>query len=462
MNSATEKVTKPVSEHILGKFIDSQNIVIKATRLALLLLLSFVSLVRLLNAISYLSGNQVYKKDFLQLYVLSRAVSERINPYMDMPALVSRYVGISSSLFPHATPYPPSVGIIFLPLSLFSYETAVVFWFVFEIACLIGSICLLLLPASNHFSINKIAVITIIVLLYWPIRDELQLANVNMVLLLILSGMRFAYYKEHKVVTGILFGLSLLIKQIFWPVIFIFILFREWKIIISTILTTIIGYLISGLVVGFDKLWMNIFKVIPAITNYYSRTPWNISLLSLSTRIFKGLGMSADQPVQMSFLSAPPLINFPAGVFPFWFALELIILLVFYYFLRSIRNFDSLLGVSICISILLSPLVWAYYLVFLLIPIIYILTTLWKEKFPRWKTNVVILLVGFQLISLQKWIDVGIHAAGRSMGFVYEPGANIVPFWSGLFGLIVVIGIFFIIFFLAYLDKNSQKINHSE
>jgi hypothetical protein len=158
----------------------------------------------------------------------------------------------------------------------------------------------------------------------------------------------------------------------------------------------------------------------------------------------------------MSFLSAPPLFNYPALVLPFWLALVVLVFVTAYFVLRTIKDMDALLGIAICISILVSPISWGYYLTFLLVPATYIITMLWKEKFPFWKTNVAILIAGFQLITLTKWIDLGIRVAGSPEGLVYEPGANFIPFWPGLFGLMVNIGIISIIFFLAYFGRKPK------
>jgi hypothetical protein len=159
----------------------------------------------------------------------------------------------------------------------------------------------------------------------------------------------------------------------------------------------------------------------------------------------------------MSFLSAPPLFNYPAGILPLWLALVVLIFVTAYFVLRNTKDTDVLLGIAICISILVSPVSWAYYLIFLLIPATYLITRLWKEKFPFWKTNVALLIAGFQLITLTKWIDLGIRVAGRPEGFVYEPGANVIPFWPGLSGLMIDIGIISIIFFLAYFGRHTNK-----
>jgi hypothetical protein len=457
MISLKNKALSTTPEHIIGQFIFSNNFILRIFRIVIMALLTFVSFFWMLLSTLSLTGDSIYKKDFLQVYVLSRAIAEGTNPYLDMPILVSRYVGIISTIFPHPTPYPPSVGIIFLPLSLFSYETAAVIWFIFELVCLLGSLILLFLPVVCHHPFSRIAVLVILALLYWPIHDELQLANINLVLLLILSGMWFSFFKKRQVVTGFLFGISLLIKQIFWPITLIFILGKQWRILIIALITSITGYIVSGLVVGFDKLSMNIFNVIPEITLYYSITPWNISLLSLSTRIFHGLGASADKPVQMSFLSAPPLINNPAVILPFWFALVLLIFVTAYFVLRKIKDMDVLLGIAICISIIVSPMSWGYYLVYLLIPAACIITRLWKEKFPFWKTNIAILVAGFQLITLTKWVDLGIRMAGKPEGLIYAPGANAIPFWPSLSGLMVDIGIVSIIIFLVYLGTHPNK-----
>jgi hypothetical protein len=76
---------------------------------------------------SYLRGRE-FARDFLQDYLIGKALLVGSEPYLTVERLVQEHLPAASRggglLFPHPTPHPPSCAVLFAPLARLDYSTA--------------------------------------------------------------------------------------------------------------------------------------------------------------------------------------------------------------------------------------------------------------------------------------------------------------------------------------------------
>ena len=115
----------------------------------------------------------VFMKDFIQEYLLARAMLAGVPPYLPLPDLAERFLGpLPNPIFPHPTPHPPPVGLMALPLGVLGYQQAAIAWYVFEVICVTAAVYLLLdwLGAATRV---RVAIVTLALFAWNPFWEEL-------------------------------------------------------------------------------------------------------------------------------------------------------------------------------------------------------------------------------------------------------------------------------------------------
>ena len=150
MSGQESKAVPSSSYRAIKHILSSRQPVMLLLKYLLLLVLVVLSLFNVFIGAQALAPPNVYRKDFVQEYVLARAIRAGVNPYLPVDELAEIFVAPASGLVPtYPTPHPPPVAVFSLPLSLLAYEQAAVLWFVLEIACLLLAVYLLLRPSTT-------------------------------------------------------------------------------------------------------------------------------------------------------------------------------------------------------------------------------------------------------------------------------------------------------------------------
>ena len=145
MNSKETEKDLYSSPNPIRQILYSRKPLIVLLKYTLLFTVAIIGFFNLCAAVSSLIPPSVYKKDFIQEYLLVRAVSNGLDPYLPLPELSQRFIGsLPNLVFQHPTPHPPPVILLCLPLAMLSYEQAAVAWFLFEIICIVLSTYLIL------------------------------------------------------------------------------------------------------------------------------------------------------------------------------------------------------------------------------------------------------------------------------------------------------------------------------
>ena len=103
-------------------------------------------------AMQSLRPQYVYGKDFIQEYLLARAIRAGMNPYLPQRELAEAFgLELTDPTFPHPTPHPPGLALLSWPLAWFDYSLAAAAWMALELCCLVLGVGLLIEGRGHHF-----------------------------------------------------------------------------------------------------------------------------------------------------------------------------------------------------------------------------------------------------------------------------------------------------------------------
>lgn len=338
----------------------------------------FAGLVSLVEAGRSLLPPGLDHKDFVQEYLLARAIADGVDPYLPISTLASRYLGyVPSTVFPHPSPHPIPAGLLAIPIAWLPFPTAAAVWFAIELACLFGCAAVLLPKVGKWPRGVAVGVLGLAIASWHPFRDELVWGQVMIPMLLLLLLARRAIRRDRSLAGGLFLGLAFLLKPMLWPLALWLLLRRQMRTLVGFGLTSVFGYAVSGMIVGFNGLAKYFTSVVPAVTKLYQSSSWNISLWTIPARLFAGTGS-----IDVSSLTAPPLAVRPdltSWLPPMLLTVALGASLLL---THHTQDFDASLGIMLCACILMSPVSWIHYSVLLVMPIATLSKSLLRRALP--------------------------------------------------------------------------------
>ena len=414
--------------------------------ICLLLLFAVSGFLRLWLSMQSLETPNIYRKDFLQEYLLARAAVEGKDPYLPVPSLARAFVGeIDVPLFPHPTPHPPPAGLLAWPLAFVGYETAAAVWLIFELFCLIAGVCILLRGITEKTpSAGVVIVVTSAAIATSPIWTDLILGQLMIPLLLLLSGSWLSLKQGNDRRAGALLGLSLALKLMGLPILLFLAFRRRWGAVLPAVVTVAVANLFCVPLMGLSPVLKYYFKVSGMMFPLYRAAASNISLWTIGWRFFDGTG----SPV-IVLLQAPPLIHAPATAALVLVALPVVVLAVVLIAALRTRDQSSAFGMLICLSILIHPIAWNHYLVLMAIPVLVAARRLWERGFPS-PQCILLLCLGLILGLPPEQIN---QAQLHFTQHLLPDGEGFVTFAGSLLGLSYTIAVLAMVWFLKRLDS---------
>jgi hypothetical protein len=330
----------------------------------------------------------VYQKDFMQEYLLARAVLAGADPYLPMPELGGRFLEpLPVELMSNPTPHPPPVALLSLPFGLLPYIPAAAAWYLFEVVCIGLAVTLLLYWLFGRPKRIHILGSVLFVFLWSPFKDELAVGQLMSLLLLLLVGAWLAMRVGQDLRGGMLLGLVLALKLFAWPILIYLFLSRRWRAAAAAIVTVLAANIGAGFLMGFDRVLSYYLQVGPQVEPLYRSHERNFSAWSLGFRIFEGTSSPA-----IAGIEAPPLLDAPV-LAPLASAIAVGLLVVLALFLAlRIRHFDSSFGVLVCASLLVNPVAWSHYLILATLPLTIVVSRLSLLNLKRWESLALILI----------------------------------------------------------------------
>jgi hypothetical protein len=357
----------------------SANIKLSPGFKRLLLIIAFLNgLIGVKRIGESFSPPEIYRKDFIQEYLMAKAMLNGVNPYLPVTELAAIWLDYAEyRQFTHPTPHAPALGLLALPLGLLDYGSAAVIWLVFEMACLLASLVLLLRWWGEPFNAATAAVLFGIAL-GWPvIMEGLWYGQVNLCMLLLLMKAWLSFREGKGALGGALLGVSIALKPMTWPIAVFLVLRRNWKGSIAAGAALGGANLIAVAALGLDCVRDYYLKVGPLVARIYQTYDFNYSAFTLGKRLFEGTGFH---------YSVPPLLH-SAGLATFCtYAAPAMLLIAGLMLALRATSFDASFAVSICVSLLISPVAWPHYLILASIPMVLIARNLHQKNFPRGMT----------------------------------------------------------------------------
>jgi hypothetical protein len=350
-----------------------------------------------------------FRRDFLQDYLMGRAVAEGVNPYLTIAELGRRFLEVSPAvILDHPSPHPPPSALLFLPLSLLDYQAAGFVWLLVGIISLAVAIGLIGRALDVRFSLPVLLAITVASLVWYPIYSDLLEGQVTIILLMLLAGFWLAWRRERAALAGLLLGLAIALKPVLWPVVVWLALRRDWRAMGAMVTTVLVCYAAATAVIGLGGVRAYFTDAAPLVQRGFCAHVANQSLASIGWRVFEGTG-----PIKWSGVASPPLVRcvWLAPVTAFLLPLLAVALAC-----RAVWNrhdAEESLGLFLCVSILVSPVSWEYYRVLALIPSAQVILWLRRNGWPQREIAMALAVGGVLLISAPRWLWLALWLAGK-------------------------------------------------
>jgi hypothetical protein len=445
MNREEFETTLSSSSHPIKRILSSRQPGMVLLKYLLLLLLAIMGLLRFGFSVKSLVPPLIYKKEFAQDYLLTKAVLEGVDPYVSQQELAELFIGLPSDLVGwHTTPHPPPVAIFSLPLGLLTYEQAAVLWFLFETACILAAIYLLLRQLGKQPTLAFTVLITLFALSWRQFMVELVLGQLTSLLLVLLIGVWQALRSHKETLGGVLLGCMIALKLMAWPILFFLALRKRWRAVGAAGMVVATTNIAAALLMGFDKAINYYWKIGPAVASLFRAYYWNFSAWSIGWRLFEGHGSSIPgSGVAPAVITAPALAQFLSYILP------VTLLTVGLVLSTKARGSDASFGILVCISILINPVAWSYYLLLALVPIAIVGRYLVALNFPKKETYIALGLGALLVFSSEDIPYVATLLAGQ------DPEAiSSMPLIPGLLSLFVpLVGTLGLLWLVWHLDR---------
>lgn len=429
------------SHNSIKSILVSRKPCMVALKRLLVIATGIVGLLSLAFSLQSLLPQNIFRKDFIQEYLLAKAVLNGIDPYTPLPALAERLIGPLPNLtFQHPTPHPPPVILLSLPLGWLTYQHAAIVWFAFELACILVSAYLLLQWSGIRPNLMIVLTCFLLLLAWSPVREELVVGQLMTLNLALLIGSWQMLRTDKEIRGGILLGSAIAFKLIAWPLAILLILRKRWRAIGAVGAVLVSANCLTAFFVGSQSIADYYLKVGPLVSMLYHSYIRNFSLWTIGWRVFDGTG----SPV-LTGVNAPPLVNAPNLACYSSLILPVILFAVGVFLAMRASTFNASFGIMTCVSLLVSPVTWSHYLILALIPVAIVLRRLFALDLPKKETNLAILL-GLLLYIPQMYLNnVMLMFADQSMTGTGSPTVHFAVTIISLIPAAAVLGLMYLL-----------------
>jgi hypothetical protein len=260
-----------------------------------------------------------------------------------------------------------------------SLEAAQRIWYAVNLMVLICA-AWILFHSIGQLTIRHFILILLIIFLLPPFYNTLLLGQVNLILLLLITGAIWASRKPSPapVLAGIFIGIAASIKLFPIALGFIFLSYRRISALFLTVISGVsMTVLLSLILTGWENTRMYLFNKLPDLLMNMTNYPSNQSVRAVMARLFSENVfsfpvISADHGITVR---VKPILNAPAFGWVLGSAGALVVLMVTILMIvkrsRDHPERSSLLWDFALLTtalLLASPLIWDHYYVLLLIP----------------------------------------------------------------------------------------------
>jgi hypothetical protein len=372
--------------------------------------------------------------DFFQEYASARNWLEGLPIYTDHRQTAPRYLHVSlDSKRAHvfANGHPPTSVLCALPFAKFDFADSFLAWNLVSISALAGSLWIVQRQLRIPFSYWSIAPLLSLLLLCYPLWEQIRLGQLTLVLLLLLTGSWAAERSGRPWLAGVLLGAAATIKLSPAFLFLYYALRGRWYVVIAGVVTIASLTGLTAIVLGLDAYRSYFLTVLPEIQRF--RVGWNNdSLWGFWSRLFD----PAPEHARDRSLT-DPIFYSPGLAVALSLAASAAVVGVLTWAVRRDRQGrknDLTFALAVTAMLLVSPICWEHYLLLLLVP----LAVVWEElpagRFARALFLVIVTAVwlGYPLV----WTAFDLN--GRTATPIDSLGVLSYQFYS-LLGLVALI-----------------------
>jgi hypothetical protein len=371
--------------------------------------------------------------DFFQEWSSARSYADGFPIYGGLTDAAKRYVGGDvdpSRRLISFNAHPPTSVLLGLPLARLDFDTAFLAWNLASLPMLALSLRLVARGLKIPLDAWSVFPATVLILLCDPLYEQILQGQLNLVLLVLLSGAWAAERSGRPRLAGALLGAATAIK--IFPVFLLayFALRRQWQVVASGIVSLGVHTGLTVAVFGLETYRSYSRLVLPEI--YWFRVCWgNNSAAGFWYRLFDPAPWK-----ERTFSLSEPLWPSPALASAGHWGSVLVLVVISALSVRRSRSRgddDRAFGLAITTMLLVTPICWDHYLVLLLIP----LAVCWRDIKRAAPVGWV-----FGLVTLAIWSDPALVwrlAAGGDR--VAGPGQNLTVLSYKFYALLVLFGL---------------------
>jgi hypothetical protein len=382
-----------MGKHVFGIYLLNLNNDQRKIFIFLVLLtpLFILSAFMFATSVDHLNG------DFFTFWLAGRMNWTNQNPYLSNLWISGHHQYGASWIANDIFPYPLPLAILLAPFGLFTLNQAYVIWVILSEIFIVVSVCLFLSafienPQKIHFIFPFIAAAFI----FRPTIVTISNGQLGAFLLIFLS-LTIIFWINQKYWQGAIILTFLIIKPtIGVPIIFLVLVWLFFKKNYKTI-KIIIGSGFVWIIIGLlrDSQW---------ITKFLSNG---------SKKFFDNMGLYPNiWGISSRFCRQESLCTFGIGSL-----LVIILLLITFYVLQSKKTISAFHAISIIIpvSLLITPYIWAYDQILLIVPLMFASIMLYHYGFPY--ILVALFPISFSILSLS-FLFLAIHLNHDNWSFL--------------------------------------------
>jgi hypothetical protein len=325
----------------------------------------------------YPSGSPLFVPDFFQEWASARNRFNALPIYTSQGITLEKYLGLGHNpndrFFIEFNAHPPTAVLLGMPFAGLRFADAFALWNVFSLVFLAAAAALIVRQLALPFALWDVLPAITLLLLCYPFWHQMVHGQLNLLLLLLLSGAWTADRNGHPHWAGTLVALATAIK-LFPGFIFVyFLLRREWAAVRTGLLALAGITALTALVLGPDAYRGYFLEVLPRTAQW--RSEWsNLSLSGVWCKLFESSNFGGPMEIQPSLQS--PLLAL-LGMSITLLAVTAILALRARQ-LRLAEDRDLLYALTMIGMLLVSPITWDHYLLLLILPT----AVLW-QRLPR-------------------------------------------------------------------------------
>jgi hypothetical protein len=225
--------------------------------------------------------------DFAQEWTSARNYAIGQPVYLDFGRSLAIHFGPASAAHFQYNAHPPASVLLALPFALLPYRPAFLTWSVLSAACLVASLLMVLRNRRGQpIDLPLLAAITLVMTSSVLVQQTIQ-GQLNLVLLVLITGAWLADRKDASAISGVLIGIAAAIKLFPAFLVLYYLAQRKWRAVWGVAVAFLAVNGLGCLLFGVQAYRDYFLRVAPDVAKFRDTWP-NASLLGFWSKLFDG------------------------------------------------------------------------------------------------------------------------------------------------------------------------------